>query len=117
MALKINQARTVAVGSGPAPVVIPGIDTSAAAGAVRNLGSDFPNYEGEERPSPSRSVGHVSRASSVEPTGYQYWPKAGKRATHRLYGTGLVPALGYAAEVTGFSPAELAIVQSIGLTR
>ena len=40
---------------------------------------------------------------------------AGKRAAHRLFGTGLAPALGYASEVTGFSPAELQRVQFLGL--
>ena len=45
LALKINRAKTVAVGSHLAPVVslcrLLGIDTSAAAGSVRNLGSYF----------------------------------------------------------------------------
>ena len=39
----------------------------------------------------------------------------GRRAAHRLYGTGLVPAVGYGAEVTGLSNPELARVQAIGL--
>ena len=40
---------------------------------------------------------------------------AGRRAAHRLYGTGLGPAIGYGAEVTGFSDPELVRVQAIGL--
>ena len=40
---------------------------------------------------------------------------AGRRAAHRLFGTGLVPAVGYGAEITGFSDPEIRRVQAIGL--
>ena len=78
LALKINQARTVAVGSEPAPVVslcrLLRIDTGAAAGAVRNLGSDL-SFEGVEPPSPSRSANPASPASFGARQGLRSWPR------------------------------------------
>ena len=68
LALKINRSKTMAVGSKPAPVVslcrLLGIDTSAAAGAVRNLGSVFPCSGSAARPWPWQCASSGSRASS-----------------------------------------------------
>ena len=118
--LTINKGKTAAVGSSKPPVLslcrLLGINVAAAHTSIRNLGADFQLL----RPRAARGAARV-RADRFRKVWkisarVQILAKAAGRArAHRLFGTGLVPALGYAAEVTGFSDADLTKTQALAL--
>ena len=118
--LRANRDKTAIVGSCKAHVRIIRRLFGAAADAspgpsVRNLGCDFGLLTARSAP----GAGGVRKARflKVQRRGQRLalLKAAGLRRAHRIFATGLLPAVGYGAEVTGFSPTELRRVVALGL--
>ena len=118
--LRANRGKTTIVCSHKAHVLslrrlFGAIDGASAGPTVRNLGCDFGLLTARSAP----GAGGVRKARflKVQRRGQRLAliRAAGLRRSHRIFATGLLPAAGYGAEVTGFSPTELRRVVALGL--